>query len=106
MWVKAPRGLFFNTRAVLYLSRGAQVEGMPALRLRVLLFRGQCHFGRNYPCKIEITQNQQQAQSQQQSATINRLAIQVLSRTSSSRGQTYTHGDRILRAQTQGRVYS
>jgi len=40
LWAKASRGLFCNTRAVLYMPRGAHVEGLPALRPRLLLLQG------------------------------------------------------------------
>jgi hypothetical protein len=66
---------------------------------------GRGHFRRNCPYRTEITQNQQQAQSQQQSATVNRPARQVLSGTSGSKGRTHAQGDRIQGAQTQGRVF-
>jgi len=40
MWAKALRGLFCNTRVVLYMLRGTHVEGLPALKSRLLLLRG------------------------------------------------------------------
>jgi hypothetical protein len=89
-----------------YICRGEHMwRDCPHLGRGCYYCGGQGHFRRDCPRRTEITQNQQQAQSQQQSATVNRPARQVLSGASGSRSRTHVQGDRIRGGRTQGRVY-
>jgi hypothetical protein len=82
------------------------MAGLSTFRSRMLLLWGSRTFRRNCPRRAEINLNQQQqAQSLQQSATVDRPARHTSSGASGSRVRTHVQNDKTQGAWTQERVY-